>query len=206
MAGTFLVTPPSYLVVSVADQKAHLRIDTSAEDALIQSLIEAATAACEHETRRQFLTATWKLVLDCFPGGESIRSTYRGGWHPGHCGAIVLQRPPLQGITQIEYVDPSGTTVELATSVYQAVTDSYLEFVVPKPDQSWPSARDVPNAVTVTYTCGYSPSLLPKQAVEAVKLLVGHWFENREATGSGMIELPMAVKWLLQQIAVEEFV
>ena len=50
MAGTFLVTPPSSLVVSVADQKAHLRIDTGAEDSLIQSLIEAAIAACEHET------------------------------------------------------------------------------------------------------------------------------------------------------------
>jgi gp6-like head-tail connector protein len=206
VAGTFLVTPPTSLVVSVADQKAHLRIDTGAEDSLIQSLIEAATSACEHETKRQFLTATWKRVLDCFPGDESIRSPYRGGWHPGYCGAIVLQHPPLLGITNIEYVDPTGATLELASSVYQVVTDAYLGYVVPKPDQSWPATRDVPNSVTVTYTCGYSPTLLPKQAVEAVKLLVGHWYENREATGSGVSELPMAVKWLLRQIAVEEIV
>ncbi|WP_122679945.1 head-tail connector protein [Pseudomonas viridiflava] len=38
---------------------------------------------------------------------------------------------------------------------------------------------------------------LTKDVRQAVLLLVGHWYENREAVGSGLTEVPLAVERLL---------
>ena len=44
----------------------------------------------------------------------------------------------------------------------------------------------------LTLTCGMSAQLLPIAGL-AVKLLVGHWYQNREAAGIAMMETPMAL-------------
>lgn len=42
-------------------------------------------------------------------------------------------------------------------------------------------------------------SQFPRQAKQAMLLLVGHWFKNREATDSGMQNIPYGVDNLLMQ-------
>ena len=54
--------------MSLWEAKLHLRVDFDEDDMLIASLITAARQAAETLTGRQFTTARWKQVLDCFPG------------------------------------------------------------------------------------------------------------------------------------------
>ena len=51
---------------------------------------------------------------------------------------------------------------------------------------------DVADAGTIGFVCAMSAQQLPA-AQMAIKLLVGHWFSNREAVGGGETELPLAV-------------
>jgi len=55
---------PALEPVSLTEAKLHLRIDTTAEDVLISSLIKAARQYCENYQRRAYITQTWELWLD----------------------------------------------------------------------------------------------------------------------------------------------
>ena len=63
---------------------------------------------------------------------------------------------------------------------------------------------DVSEAVTgedgsLTVTCAMPSEKLPSVQA-AVKLLVGHWYENREAAGERIEAQPMAVRALLEPL------
>ena len=62
-----LITPPALEPVTLDEAKAHLKVDTTDDDALIERLIAAARARAEWHTGRAFLTQSWILWLDCWP-------------------------------------------------------------------------------------------------------------------------------------------
>lgn len=163
---TAVTTPadPTELPVSVAKAKLHLRVDHGDEDTYIETLIGAATEQAQDFLNRQIVTATLTLYLDAFPLCE-----------------IRIPQPPLQSITSIAYVDGDGDTQTLAASAYQVDTTSFVGRILPAYGTSWPSTRDVPNAVTITYKAGYGASEdVPKAIEAAILFLVSHWYRNRD--------------------------
>lgn len=52
---------------------------------------------------------------------------------------------------------------------------------------------------SLTVTCAMPVEKLPSVQA-AVKLLVGHWYQNREAVGDALHEQPMAVRALLEPL------
>lgn len=169
------------LPLTAAEAKAHTRIDDDAEDAYLEGLIGAALEFIEgpHGIGIAVAPCEWKLRLDCFPD------------------CIQIPLCPVQKVDSIEYVDPNGDTQTLAD--FQADIYSAPARVIPAYGAAWPATRAVPNAVTVTFTAGYSP--LPKTLRQAMLLLVAHWYENREPVNIGNIvnELPFAVEALLNK-------
>jgi hypothetical protein len=98
-----LVTPPAEEPVTLIEAKLHLRVDFDDDDTLIASLITAARQAAETLTGRQFITARWKQVLDCFPG-PSLMGVPAGQTFtlPGH--AILLSKAPVQSVVSKEEI------------------------------------------------------------------------------------------------------
>lgn len=175
--------------------KLHLRVDDdiTAEDTLIAVLTKAAREKIEIETRRALVTQTQVLRLDQFPLGSDE--------------AIVVPNAPLQSVTSVQYVDEYGQTQTLDAAAYTADIYSEPGRIQPAYGYDWPLARIQPNAVTVTFVAGYAPGTgsptdyaenVPQGLKQAIKLLVGHWYENREASGpANMVKLPMAVDSLI---------
>lgn len=156
---------PAAEPATLREVKAHLRVDHDDEDPTIEGMIKAAREQLELITRRQFVTATWTLTQARFEN------------------PIRLSFPPLQSITSVKYIDGSGNQQTVASSVYEPVTDDLDPRVRLQFDQSWPTdVRDQPDAVEVIFLAGYGgPSAQPERAKAAIKLLVAHWYENREA-------------------------
>lgn len=168
--GLTLVTAPATEPVTLTEAKAHLRVDGTDDDTLITSLIVAARESCEHETRRAFVTQTWRLTLDAFPS------------------VIRLPRPALIGVSGITYVDPDGGTQTLATNQYTVITDRLPGEIRPAYDVDWPNIRAVENAVSVTYTAGYGNAAAVPSAIKAAILLtIGDLYANRETSIVGTI-------------------
>lgn len=177
-----IVTEPTLEPVELADMKSHLSVEVSDDDTMISGFIVAARRWCEHFTRRVFITQTWKLVLDAFPA------------------EFRVPLPPLQSVTSITYIDTGGNAQTLGASVYTVDIDSEPGRIVEAYQQSWPSTRDVINAVTVTFKAGYGDAVtkMPEEVKLAIKMLVGHYYENREAfVAAPLRTVPMASESLL---------
>ena len=59
-----ITTPPSGYPVTLAEAKLYMKIDTTAEDAIIESLIEMATDICEIYTGRWFIERSATAHVD----------------------------------------------------------------------------------------------------------------------------------------------
>lgn len=201
--GLKLVTAPAEEPVSLAEAKAHVRQDLDADDALLTALIVAARETVESRLKRALVTQTWDLLLDAFPARP-------GSWPPASVGhryawepAIRLPMPPLVSVTSVSYVDLAGDTQALASGTdYQVVSGERNRpgLVAPAPGTSWPTAREQPAAVTVRFVAGYGDAAAVPVAIrQAMMLLIGNWYANREAiiTGTIATELPLAVRALL---------
>lgn len=194
---------PSASPVTLAEIKSHLRIDIADDDALIDSYIAAAVRTCEEQTRRAFMPQTWRLTLDAFPDGSlnSAISPAVEGWD------ILLPRPPFASLTSISYKDTDGATQTLAASEYITLGDDEPARVALAYGKTWPDSYAQPGGVAITYTCGYaSAAAVPDAIKHAIRFLVGHYYENREATIAGTIitAVPFAVDSLLSPFLCQE--
>lgn len=189
-----LITPATTEPVTLDQAKAHLRIDDTSEDSTISSLITAAREYCEAYQRRVYVTQTWELWLDSFPCADHIR----------------IPLPPLQSVEHIKYYGADGEEYTLDTADYFADDKNEPGRVVLNYAKTWPSITLRPaNGVVVRFTAGYPvkgegeqadpAGNVPQKVKQAVLLLLGHWWENREAVGNVGKEIEFAVHALLWQ-------
>lgn len=197
--------PPQTEPITLGDAKAHMRVQVSVEDTLIEGLIEAAREHVEEVLSRSLITQTWQLNLDDFPGTPWYGhpwAEYLNYWH----NPILLPRPPLQSVTEIKYIDVDGSEKVLDPSVYRVDTASEPARVTEEESQYWPTPETVINAVTIKYVAGYGdgPDDVPRPIRQAMLLLIAHWYNHREAVnvGSSISTYPMAVDALLQPYRV----
>lgn len=196
--GKVLVLGPAADPVSLAEAKAHCRVYIDDDDGLIAGYALAARMHLETETRRAFLTQTWDCTLDNEWPWEWDRRKQ------GRKYRITLPKAPLQSIASISYVDSSGTTQTLAADQYRVsgANERLGEGLIePAYGVTWPSLRDQSAAVTVRFVCGYGPvsNPFPEELRQAVLLLLGHWYENRETVivGNPATEMPLSVSSLI---------
>lgn len=93
---------------------------------------------------------------------------------------IYLPKRPIASITSVKYYDTSNVQQTLATTVYGL--DAASRAVRLKHLQDWPTTvLDRWDTWEITYVCGYaSASLVPAISKQAMLLLVGKYFENRD--------------------------
>lgn len=157
-------------------------VNTGGDSELINSLISAARQYCEMFSNRAYITQTITGKLDRF-------------YSP-----IILPRPNLQSVTSITYIDTAGDEQTLSTDIYDVDTTSTPGEITLAYNQSWPTHRSQHHAVTIVFVTGYGGAAadVPSDVIAAIKLMVGHLYENREATsGFNVNEIPMGVKSLL---------
>lgn len=184
------VTPPAVEPVSLAEAKAHLRVDISDDDTLISGLIVTARQQVETRLRRAIITQAWDLSLDYFPGrwdwhrhGGHVHQ--HQGWDPTaafcHRGVFQLPMPRLQSVTSINYVDTAGVTQTLAPSAYR-VAPGTPGRIAPAYGLFWPPTRPEIDAVVIRIVCGYgdTAAAVPECVRRGILLYVGHLYLHRE--------------------------
>lgn len=185
------IAAPSAEPVTLAEAKAHLRVDNDAEDALIAAWIEAARQQIEAYTGRALMPQDWEIWLDEFP----LRHR-RGGWVRD--AEVVLPHAPLSSIISVKTADADGNETALAEGTdYQAVMPSGPQAeqggIVPPAGACWPATTcGVAGAVRIRYRAGYaSADAVPRPLWAAILLGVGDMFDNREqANGKNVTDNP----------------
>ena len=174
--GKWRVTvPPVIEPVSLVEAKQQCRIEASLtdEDTLIAGYIRAAREFCAGLDWRAYLTQTLELWLDEWPDDDEI----------------MIPRPPLASVTSVKYYGVDDTEYTFDPANYFVDTVGEPGQVHLRGYKTWPVTvlRDY-NAVCVTYVAGWTTAeLVPETVKQAMRLLIGHWYENREDTQSGMV-------------------
>jgi uncharacterized phiE125 gp8 family phage protein len=157
---------PAVEPLSLTDAKLHLRVDISDDDDLITALIKAARRQVEALTGRTLITSTFEWRIPRF---ENV---------------FYVPRPPLQSVSSIVYTDDDSTDQTLSTSIYGVHTQMFEGCIYLENEQEWPTdLSDIPFPITVTYVAGYgdAASNVPEDFIHAMRLMIGDWYEHREA-------------------------
>ena len=195
-----LITAPTVEPLTLAEVKAHLRVDHTDEDSLIAIYLAAARANVdgpEGFLGRALVTQVWELVLDAFPENE-----------------IKIPLPPLQSVDAIRYDDTAGNEQIVPTNNYFVDTVSEPGWVVGMKGSTWPTPMDAVNTVRIRFTAGYAPTNdsppdlranIPFDIKAAILLHVGSMYENREEVVVGGIigQLPWGAEALLRPRRVQ---
>jgi uncharacterized phiE125 gp8 family phage protein len=169
--------------------------ETHPDDALLMSYLEAAVDAAQDFTGLAIRQQVVEMAVDYVP-----------------CGGLELLAPPL--IEVLSVTTAEGTDGE--TDPTQYVIDTYVNppLLVLSTALAASLAPQIPvdplaiNSVKVRYSAGYSSEAVPDSDAQplphairqALLLLVGHWYKEREAVSVGSIvnEMPFGVEALLR--------
>ena len=185
--GSKIAVEPTEHGITLAETKEYLKVEHDADDITIRTLIEAAREHIEKLTWRALTPRTIMLYLSAWDS------------------RILLPEPPLKEITGINYIDVDGNIQTLASGDYLVDDTAVPAVLMPGYGKSWPAVRNVPNAIEITYICGYET--LPSSLKTAMLLLVAHWYEHRAAVeeGGNYAPLPIAVDALVDGYRVVRF-
>jgi Phage gp6-like head-tail connector protein len=155
------VTAPIQEPVTIAQAKNFARIEFSDDDAIVAGLISAAREYVETASGRTIAPRLRSVYFQGFltSGGYFNRFIRSIGpnpwWLPTAQGIMQVRQPPLQGMTNIQYVDPnSGNYLEIYSSQIIVSTGTPGR-VMPQYGAVWPLARPQIDAVIFTFVAGY---------------------------------------------------
>jgi uncharacterized phiE125 gp8 family phage protein len=165
-----LVTPPSLEPVTLAEAKAHLKVDTSDDDALIGTLITAARARAEWHTGRALVTQSWILWRDC--------------WSQ----IVEIPLPPLQAVTAVTTYARDGTAGVLDAGGYTVDAASQpgrIDFGCTRP-----AGLRAINAVAIAFDAGYGDGEadVPAPVREAILRIVAELYADRGDGGEDIAD------------------
>ncbi len=166
--------------VTATQAKAHVRFTSSSEDALVTALISACRRSIEEFTGRALVTHSRKLTLERFQ--PRIRL-----WLSGTVSEVV-----------ITYLDEDGNVQTLPSGNYRVSSGLPSELYLDE-DNDLPSVYPSPDAVRITYTVTPLATAEHAPLVQALLLLFGHHFDNRNASSTGVTttEVPLGYQHLL---------
>lgn len=159
---TKVVVPPTTEPISLAEAKAHLRVDGISQDIEITRWIKSAREWTERYLERFIALQTVELALD--------------GW----TDAIRLN-PSYRSMVSLRYLDHDGAEQTIPTSDF--IVDDYTEdvWLLPVLHKPWPSVPNSANVIRVRYVAGFPSGSVPEPMKSAMLLLIGDYSLNREA-------------------------
>jgi uncharacterized phiE125 gp8 family phage protein len=169
---SYLLAGPAEEPVSLVEAKAFLKVDDTAEDGLITTLIGAARLHIEGVTGRALLAQSWRVVLDDWPTSRVVK----------------LPVTPFIELTEITAFDAAGGAHLVPLAQFMSEPDRLL---LPADVAGMPALREQ-QGIEIDYVAGFGtePGDVPRDIRQALLVLVAYWFEHRDAVivaGSGTV-------------------
>ena len=179
-----LTGAPALEPISLAEAKAHLRVDSTAEDTFISSLITTSRLQVEAILGLALIQQSWTWRFDAWPPQ-----------------GVELPLRPIISVASVRTQNSDLSYITIAA-------DNYIL------DPQGPPPRLVPVGVgfakpgvaalgvEIQFVAGFGSAAIdvPPPLRQAILLLTAHWFENREPViaGASVTTFPDAVIGLLE--------
>lgn len=145
--------------ISLELAKKHLRVDSSAEDDLINSYIADARGWVEDYTGQTLVQAAVSEPLDCFTGR--------------------LLAWPIASVSAVTYLDSEGAEQTLDEDSYELRNAKRPAYLQATPSAEWPAIYGGGRAVTVQVVAGYATSAdIPRGMMSAMFVLLEGYYSR----------------------------
>lgn len=180
MLGYYEVLTEGDEPLSVADAKTFMRVETDADDDLIDVLISAARVSAENFTNRSFLARTWRVS---FPGSL--------------CGQNEIKRSPVTSVSSVEEWNETSEDWDTVEDTVVRLTNGFATVRYP---YAIAEPEDAPYGVRISFAGGYTSETLPKALLQALKMHVAFLYENRgDVEAVGGVKIPAAAELIYRQ-------
>lgn len=175
--GLTVATAPAAEIISTTNAKLWLRVDTSADDSLIDSLVIAARQNIESWCNITLVNTTYTYTLDCWPDCPPV--IYLPRWSDGDESAVA----------SIYYLNSAGDSTLWASSNYVVDANAPSARIARADGVSWPTLANRIAPITITYTTGFGAAAtdVPAAILTAAKLMIADMYEHRAAAFVGTI-------------------
>jgi uncharacterized phiE125 gp8 family phage protein len=188
--------------VTLAQLKAHARIEFGDDDPLVASLGISARKFVETCLGQRLITTTIDYFADNWPwlGGYYNRVLRQQAimgpvpyWLPAaNTGILDLHAAPLQSVTWVNYTDFNGVTQTIPSNqyIYEAVQPKSSVVgpsrITPQYGYTWPIPRPTIDSVNIRAVFGYGNdyTAVGENIKTAIKMLASYWYEQRESVGT----------------------
>ena len=215
------VTAPTVEPISIDEAANFCRVTDTNDFADLESMIAVAREKVELRTGLALISQQFQLTAQAwrdlwepqdrwrryYSQVSGLLSLYPSYQH-AEPNVIFLDRSPLLSLDSVQYYDTADRPANMNTRPKMTPTPGALN---PSPvpgaftinsTSVWPDLYDRPDAVQIKFTAGFGtiPGHVPQTLRHAMKLIVKHFFDNRDAftIGSGSaIELPHGLTDLL---------
>jgi len=189
-----LLTAPTVEPVTLADVKTYLRVDNTSDDTDIAAMITDARSWIEERSGIRLITQTWRWTVDIHwkaPGVATPSNDYqtrvpeRYGDRVIRYGMWIQHQPylrfplwPAQSVAQITYRQSNQDVVYTDIADVRVLPNGKIIFDPAAPP---PLPDEQEGAITVDCVVGYGDTVfdVPSHFGRAIKMLCGHWYENR---------------------------
>lgn len=179
-----MTSAPALEPVTLSEAKDHLRLDGSAEDVLVQSLILTSRLHVEAALGLALISQGWRLTLDRVPETDTL----------------MLPLRPVAAITAIRIFAADGSDSVMPADDY-ALDGSPLDPRLVRRAAAWPIPGRARSGIAIDLTAGYGPDAddVPEPIRHAIRLLVAHWYEHRDPfeVGSAGARIPAFISEML---------
>jgi uncharacterized phiE125 gp8 family phage protein len=159
-----MTSGPTSEPITLAEVKAHLRLDGTAEDVYLGSLILTSRLQIEAALGLALIAQSWRLTLDDWPAQNTLELPMR----------------PIASVTSISASDPDGDTLPLDIDAVRLDRAPVPRLIAGS--NGWPRPTSPYNTIEVDFTAGYgaNAAAVPAPIRQALLLLVAHWYEHRD--------------------------
>lgn len=163
---------------------------TSYEDDYVTGLLMAAQGRAETILRKKILTTVMVKKLSGFPCSDN---------------PVTLDYGKVQSVDELNYYDSNGVLQNVMPpyTSYEVDSDAVPALLTLLPGEYWPYVDlDRHYPLNVKFTVGYGdPEDVPAEIKLAIKLMIGHWYSNREnvmvSAGLTAVAIPQGAEDLL---------
>lgn len=178
------ITAPASSPVTLSETKKHLRVFYSDDDEVIQDYIDSAVHHFDGWRGllgRCLITQTWQQH------DRQFRRRYKSPF------------PDMSAVV-VKYYDTAGDLQTVSSSNY-VIEGEMVRFMSTYTLPDLYDERDYP--VQIDWTCGFGSSV-PEDIKTGIKMLVAHWYRNREAVVPNerrveYNELPLGIKTFIDR-------
>lgn len=156
------IAGPAVEPVTTAEMRGLLRLDDAAEDTFLAALIPAARRHVEDLCGRRLIEQRWRVTLEAWPRERAVK----------------LPLSPIARIEAVRPFGPEGAAADLAPTLYRLDPADPPRLVL---NPTAPAPGQGAEGIQIDLVAGYGASAaeVPPPLVQAVRMLVARWFENR---------------------------